>query len=95
MFRLAWHFKRPVSELNLSWREFAHWMAFLQLEPPDAAENYRLAVLLSQMTNISGKSLPKGKKVKPEDFLPKPAEKEQDSSMQKQFFMSLRGGADG
>jgi hypothetical protein len=79
----------------MSWREFTHWMAFLELEPPEAAENYRLAVLLSQMTNMAGKSLPKGRKVKPEDFLPKRPEKEQDSQDQKKFFMSLRGAQDG
>jgi hypothetical protein len=70
-------------------------MAYLNIEPPDSGDNYRTAMILSQITNMSGKSLAKGKTVKPEDFLGRPPEKDQTADDQKAFFMSLRGEIDG
>jgi len=77
-----------VSELNISWREFLHWQAYFQLEPPDAADNYRTAMVLAQITNMSGKSLAKGKTSKPEDFLAKKVVV-QSAEDQKAFLRSL------
>ena len=68
-------------------------MAYLDLEPPDQAENYRSAMVLAQITNMSGRSLPDGKRVKPEDFLgqsDKPAKSAQSEADQKAFLQSLR-----
>jgi hypothetical protein len=71
-------------------------MAFLKMEPPDEGDNYRTAMLLTQITNMAGKSLPKGKKVKPEDFIGKPeANKVQRPEDHKAFFLTLRGNEDG
>lgn len=71
-------------------------MAYLNMEPPDTGDNYRTAMLLSQITNMSGKSLPKGKKVKPEDFIGNTEDnKPQSAEDHKAFFMSLRGELDG
>jgi hypothetical protein len=53
----------------MSWREFVHWQAYLQIEPPDKAAAERTAVLLAQITNMSGRILPGKKTVKPDDFL--------------------------
>ncbi len=75
LFRLALLLGKTVSELDISWREFLYWNAYLKLEPPDKSDNERLAVLLAQITNMSGKSLRPGKTVEPGDFLEKPKEK--------------------
>lgn len=71
MFRLAFLLNKTVSELvsEISYEEFIYWQAYLSKEPPDEADNNRLAVLMAQITNMSGKSLPKNKTVSPEDFL--------------------------
>lgn len=70
MFRLAFQLGKTVSELaEITWDEFIYWQAYLGIEPPDEAENLRTAALLSQITNMAGKSLPKGKTVSPDDFL--------------------------
>jgi hypothetical protein len=75
--------------LNLTWREFTYWLAYLDMEPPDQAENYRAAMLLAQITNMSGRSLPDGKRVKPEDFLGKPRAGVQSQAEQKAFLQSF------
>ncbi len=95
VFRLAFHFKRPVSELNLSWREFQYWLAFLDAEPPDYGDNYRTALVLSQITNMAGRSLPDKKRVSPEDFMGKPEPLVQTEADIKTFMLSLRGSQDG
>jgi len=77
----------------MTWREFTYWMAYLELEPPDQGDNYRSAMMLAQITNMSGRSLPEGKRVKPEDFLgnaEKPVTTAQSEADQKAFLQSLR-----
>jgi hypothetical protein len=68
-------------------------MAYLEMEPPDQGDNYRSALMLAQITNMSGRSLPEGKRVKPDDFLGN-AEKQvtaaQSENDQKVFMQSLR-----
>lgn len=68
-------------------------MAYLEMEPPDQGDNYRSAMMLAQMTNMSGRSLPDGKRVKPEDFMGS-GEKDQPTgqteAQQKAFMQSLR-----
>jgi len=69
VFRLALLLGKTVSELDMSWREFQYWQAYLNLAPPDKAANERTAALLAQITNTAGRSLPDKKMVKPGDFL--------------------------
>lgn len=92
LFRLALLLGKTVSELRMSWREFLYWNAYLNLEPPDKGDNQRLAILMAQITNMSGKSLREGKSVTADDFIGKP----QEQSLQDQiaFFKSL-GKPDG
>ena len=71
MFRLALLLGKTLSELDMSWREFQHWQAYLNIEPPDKGDNERTAALLSQITNMSGRSLPPNKRVEPSDFIGK------------------------
>ena len=89
-FRLAFYFRRPVSELNISVREFYWWLAYLQIEPPEEAANYRNAALMAKLTNVAGRALPDRKMVKPSDFLG--SEKKQPAQTadeQKAFMRSL------
>lgn len=86
-YRLAFHFHRPLSELNITMREFFAWMAYLHIEPPERGDNERTAALMAQITNMSGKSLPKGKQVSPADFLG--GKKRQTLDQQKAFFKSI------
>lgn len=91
-FRLAFYFRRPVSELNISLREFYHWLHYLKLEPPDEGERQRFAALMAQMTNMSGKSLKQGHTVTADDFLGKPKEiKRQTAEEQIAFMKGLKG----
>lgn len=90
IYRLAFYFKRPVSELNISWREFLHWQAYLRIESPENGDNRRTAALLAQITNMAGRSLPDKKQVKPDDFLRTEA-KAQTQDEQKAFLMSFGG----
>ena len=91
-FRLALLLGKTVSELNISWREFLYWQAYLRIEPPDDADNKRTAMLLAQITNMSGRSLPGKKSVKPDDFLGK----SKSQTMQEQIkFMKSLGQSDG
>ena len=69
MFRLALLLGKTVSELNMSWREFTHWQAYLKIEPPEQADNMRTASLMAQITNMSGRSLPDKKMLSADDFL--------------------------
>lgn len=63
-----------VAELNerMSWEEFVHWQVYFRDEDPEMPANQRTAALLTQITNMAGRSLPDGKRVKPDDFLGKP-----------------------
>lgn len=69
VFRLASHLGKTVAELDISWDEFIYWRAYFSEEPPEEAANLRTAAVLAQITNMSGKSLPKGKRVTADDFL--------------------------
>ena len=69
VFRLALLLGKTISELNMSWREFLYWQAYLNIEPPDTGDNQRTAALLAQITNMSGRALPSNKRVAPSDFL--------------------------
>ena len=92
VFRLALLLGKTVSELKMSWREFMYWQAYLRIEPPDDGDNKRTAMLLAQITNMSGRSLPGKRSVKPDDFLGKPKQQ----SMQEQIeFMKSIGQSDG
>lgn len=65
-------------------------MAYLEMEPPEQGDQYRTALLLERITNMSGKSVKKPVKV--EDFMPKaPKKMAQTMEEQKAFFRSLRG----
>jgi hypothetical protein len=88
---LAAFFKRPVSELDISYEEFMHWLAYLELEPPDYGATYRTALVLERITNMSGKSVKKPVKV--DDFMPKAPviEMAQTIDEQKAFLRSIRG----
>lgn len=92
-FRLALLLGKTLSELDMTWEEFVYWNAYLSIEPPDKGDNQRTAMLLSQITNMSGRSLPDRKRVKPEDFLGGPQEQQ---SLQAQIdFMKSLGKKDG
>ena len=69
VFRLAFLLGKTLSEMDMSWREFMYWNAYLKLEPPDDGDNKRAAALMAQITNMSGKSLRNGKTVTADDFL--------------------------
>lgn len=86
MFRLAAFLGKTVAEMNISWREFVYWQAYMDAEPPEAGANARTASVMAQIANFSGRSLPDGKRVKPDDYLPK---KPQTAEQQKAFFKSL------
>ncbi len=53
----------------MTWTEFCHWQAYLRMEPPGQADNRRTAALMAQITNMSGRALPKGKIAEADDFL--------------------------
>ena len=89
MFRLASHLGKTVSELDITWDEFIYWQAYFGIEPADEAATQRTAMILAQITNMSGRSMPKGKMVGPEDFLGKP--KEQTAEDQIAFMRSISG----
>jgi len=83
------HLGKTVSELDITWDEFIYWQAYLGMEPPDEAATQRTAMILAQITNMSGRSMPKGKTVTADDFLGKP--KEQTLEEQIAFMRSLSG----
>lgn len=86
--RLAAYFKDP--HLQLTWEQFMHWQAYFEIEPPEHNDNYRTALILERITNMSGKSVKKSVKV--EDFMPKKETKQaQTMEEQKAFFRNLRG----
>ena len=68
-FRLASHLGKTLSELDITWEEFVYWQAYFHLEPPEEPAMQRTAAILAQITNMSGKSLPKGKTVTADDFI--------------------------
>lgn len=90
VFRLASHLGKTVSELDITWDEFVYWQAYLRLENPEEPANLRTAALMAQITNMSGKSLPKGKTVTADDFMGK-AKTHQSIQDQIAFFKSLKG----
>jgi len=90
VYRLAFYLKRPVCELNMSWRELLHWQAYLEIEPPEQGDNNRTSALLAQITNMAGRSLPDRKRVTPEDFMRKP-ERRQTEQDQKAFLQGFGG----
>lgn len=91
VFRLAFLLRKTISELDISWREFMYWQAYLKLEPPDQGDNQRTAALMAQITNMSGKSLREGKKVTADDFLGTGKTKVQSMEEQIAFMKSLGG----
>ena len=84
---------KTVSELDMSWREFVYWQEYLAIEPPQDGDNKRTAMLLAQITNMSGRSLPNNKAVGPEDFFGKD-QNMQSAAEQIAFFKSI-GNPDG
>lgn len=89
VFRLAYLLGKTVSELDITWEEFVYWQGFFHAEPPDMGANARTAAVLAQITNMSGKSLPKGKKVTADDFLGR--RREQTAEEQIAFMRGLSG----
>ena len=89
-YRLANHFRRPVSELDISVREFYHWIAYLKLHPPDDGDNQRTAALMATITNMSGKSVKQS--VKAEDFYQKPQPKQRPED-QMDFLRAFKDGS--
>ena len=75
--------------MDMSWREFMYWNAYLKLEPPDRGDNQRAAALMAQITNMSGKSLKEGKTVSPDDFLGERVVKRQSMEDQIAYMKSL------
>lgn len=95
VYRLASHLGKTVSELSsMPMSEFVGWMAYLRSDPVQEAENARAAALMAQITNMSGRSLPKGRHVKPEEFLPK-RRKPQTWQEQKRIFQAITGSGNG
>jgi hypothetical protein len=74
-------------------REFFMWLAYLKMEPPEEAENVRMAALMAQITNMAGRSLPGKKFVDAEDFLG--GKQQQTLDEQKAFMKSMTGNKDG
>lgn len=54
----------------MGWREFQLWQEYMKQYPPDRGEQLRTAALMACITNMSGKSMPEGKRVTTRDFLP-------------------------
>ena len=80
----------------MSWREFSYWQAYLKIEPPEEGDNKRMASLLAQITNMSGRVLPDHQSVKPEDFFGGSAKQDEQQSMEEQIaFMKSMGKSDG
>jgi hypothetical protein len=72
----------------MSWTEFCHWQIYLKKYPPEEADNKRAAALMATITNMAGRQLASGKRVKAEDFLPKPKQ----TAEQQIAFMRTRDG---
>ena len=89
VFRLAAFLGKTVSELDMTWEEFIYWQVYLKLEPPEQAANERTAVVLAQITNMAGKTLPKGRMLSADDFLGK--RREQSPDEQIAFMRGLSG----
>lgn len=69
-YRLAFLLRKTVGEISsMPVSEFYGWLAYLKLEPPEKGDNERAAALMATITNMSGRSLPDRKTVKPQDFL--------------------------
>lgn len=88
MFRLAYRLGKTVAELDMPWSEFLMWQAYFEIEHPEEGETKRTAALMAQITNMAGRSLPKDKTVKAEDFLPK---KPQTAKEQQAILRALSG----
>lgn len=83
LMRLALKMGRTVQELykEMSAYEFSLWAALYAVDPwGEEREDYRTGLTISQLVNISGKYVPRGKESKPRDFMPfqHPAEKDQE-----------------
>jgi len=90
VFRLAAYLGKTISELDITWDEFVYWQAYLCLEPPEEPANKRTAVLLAQITNMSGRSLRNNKTVSGDDFLGK-KDRVQTAKEQIAFMRSIDG----
>ncbi len=80
---------KTISELDMSWREFLHWQAYLQIENPEKGANERTAAIMAQITNMSGRSLPDKKMVTADEFLGKQKTAQQSMQDQIAFMKSL------
>ena len=89
VFRLALLLGKTLSEMEMSWREFMLWNAYLKLEPPEEGANQRAAALMAQVTNMSGKSLRDGKTVTADDFLGKRQANVQSMEQQIAFMKTM------
>ena len=91
-FRLAFLLKKTVAEISeMPWDEFVYWQAYLSIEPPGQQDDQRFAALMAQITNMSGRSLPDRKTVKPSDFLGSP-KRQQTMEEQIAFMKGLGNG---
>ena len=91
MFRLALLLGKTVSEMNMSWREFLYWQAYLNIENPERGDNQRTAAIMAQITNMSGRSLPDKKMVSVDDFLGTEKKSLQQSMQDQIDFMKSLG----
>lgn len=80
---------KTVGELlrDMSWREFMHWQAYLNIEPPQRPANERTAAVLAQIANFAGRSLRDGVRVTPDEYLGERVV--QTAEQQIAFFKSL------
>ena len=79
--RLALKMGKTVQELyeQMSAYEFSLWAALYAVDPwGEERADYRAGLTISQLVNISGKYIPRGKEVKPSDFMPFQKKPEQD-----------------
>ena len=65
MFRLALTLGKTVGELSreLTAREFASWLAYFEIDPPDKRDDERMAMTCATIAQCAGN------KVTPDDFL--------------------------
>ena len=82
---------KPLSELDITRREFNEACAYLQLNPPEENANRRTASLMAQIANFAGKSLKEGKTVSADDYLgkPKAPRRAQTAEEQQAFLKAL------
>jgi len=76
LYRLALALHTPVSQLDISWDEFAHWVAFEKSNPfPSQINEFMLAQLTTIVVSYMSKSKPKTADFMLSELLKKPVGK--------------------